>query len=167
MAEQQIVQGGGGGLGRRFDPFWFIDPDFKPDVGREMPSSPFKVAWYYCTLPGMGIGYRLATVAAQLALYLGVALAANGRVGPQDFLGIFTVVVTGYLAFYGILLLDDVIDRNADAVAHPERPLPSDAIRIRDYWIVILTCGNIAVALYQQVWPPIVAPKRLFDPFGP
>jgi 4-hydroxybenzoate polyprenyltransferase len=132
---------------RGFDPFWFIDPDFKPDVGIQRDSSPLKVAWYYCTLPGMGIAWRLATVGSMLALYLGVALAANGPVGTSDLFGIFTVVVTGYLAFYGILLLDDVLDQKADAVAHPERPLPSNSIRVRDYWIVILTCGNIAVAL--------------------
>jgi 4-hydroxybenzoate polyprenyltransferase len=76
------------------------------------------------------------------------------------------IAVTAFVAFLGLLLLDAVVDLEADRVAHPDRPLPMGALAARDVWIVVLGCAVVGGAVNFALGPQYFAAAVAAALFG-
>jgi geranylgeranylglycerol-phosphate geranylgeranyltransferase len=126
--------------------YFYLSPDYT--TVPKTRSSPLKVLRVY--LSQNLIPYHLFPV-YQTLVFVGAALAAYGRpVDAAVLPGIVVTVSASVLLLLAMFLFDDIGDRKADEIAHPERPLPSGAIELRHAWTIALGCAGLAIAL--NVW---------------
>jgi len=122
--------------------FFYIDSRY--DDLHDQTSNPLKVIRIYLSrapLPRLSMVYVTA-------LFAGASLTALGTNSTVGRLGaIATTTATGLLTLWTLNLCDEMLDLEADRVAHPERPIASNAVTIRDTLLVAIALLATCVAL--------------------